>query len=190
MPKRKADPGPSRDFCKVNAVAIPKLRFVDEAPDKATGFYDPKTKKHRECAVTDKSVMGRDAARRETELQRDFNESLESERARMAKREDKATALLAKREKSSTIGGTRFDRDLESEGFILFRIYITFMITLVQAQYRRPEVGVEVREQFTGDMNELGDKIESMIFRGKNMVNIVKEERFLFTFIKFVERKA
>ena len=49
---------------------------------------------------------------------------------------------------------------------------------------------MEGREQFTGDMNELGDKIESMIFRGKNMVKIVKEERFLFTLIKFVERKA
>ena len=115
MPKRKADPGPSRDFCEVNAVAIPKLRFVDEAPDKPTGFYSPKTKKHREYAVTEKSVMGRNAARRETELKRDFNESLECQRARLAKRQDKATALLAKREKSSTIGGTRFDRDLESE---------------------------------------------------------------------------
>ena len=137
MPKRKADPGPSRDFCEVNAVAIPKLRFVDEAPDKPTGFYSPKTKKHREYAVTEKSVMGRNAARRETELKRDFNESLECQRARLAKRQDKATALLAKREKSSTIGGTRFDRDLESEGFILFRIYITSMITLVQAQNKR-----------------------------------------------------
>ena len=71
MPKRKADPGPSQDFFIFNAVAIPKLRFVEQAPDKPTGFYDPKTKKHREYAVTDKSVIGRDAARRETELQRE-----------------------------------------------------------------------------------------------------------------------
>ena len=137
MPKRKEDPGPTRDFCINNAVAIPKLRFVDEQPDKPMGFYDHKTKKHRENTVTDKSVMGRNAARRATELLKDFNESLEGERARIAKREDKATALLSKREKASTNGGTRFDQDLGAEGFVLFRIYITSMITLVQAQNER-----------------------------------------------------
>ena len=62
------------------------------------------------------SVKGREADRRATALQREFNESFENELARLAKREDKATALLANREMSSAIRGTRFYRTEDLAG--------------------------------------------------------------------------
>ena len=114
MSKRKAHLGPFREYCEANAVAIPKLCHVVQGQDKAMGFYDHVTKNRREHTVASESVKGREAARRATALQREFNKSFENERERLAKREGKAAALLANREKSSTISGTRFNRDLQA----------------------------------------------------------------------------
>ena len=98
------------------------------------------------------SVKGRETARRATALQREFNESFENERARLAKREDKAAALLANREKSSTISGTRFYRDLNAEGIILFRIHINSMIISVQAQNAKNLADLEAQKQKQQDI--------------------------------------
>ena len=67
----------------------------------------------------------------------------ENERARLAKREDKA----ANREMSSTIRGTRFYRDLNAEGIILFRIHINSMIISVQAQNAKKLADLEAQKQ-------------------------------------------
>ena len=75
-------------------------------------------------------------------------ELFENERARQAKREDKA----ANREMSSTIRGTRFYRDLNAEGIILFRIHIISMIILVQAQNAKKIADLEAQKQKEQDI--------------------------------------